>query len=1509
MRKSPRLWLAALGAVLLVQIGCSDDDGRCVGEKCDPPVTAACGNNALEEGEQCDDGNQVGGDGCEADCSTTPVPEKPVCGNGKVEDVEVCDDGNTVDGDGCQADCSLTVTRCAAAEAPPLADGATCAVTKSGNGARLITGLVLMEKETLAGGQVLVNAQGVITCSSCDCSTAEGAAEATHVSCPTGVISPGLINAHDHVNYRSPPLASSDERYEQRLDWHHGLRNHTELNNSSAAGVDAVSFAELRHLMAGTTSIAGAGSGGSAGLLRNLDIVLVSRQEGPDLWPVVSSLYPLGDTETDTYAEGCGYSFLPRTSSLPRYAAYLPHIAEGINKEAFNEFRCVSAGANDVLMARTALVQGIALTAREIGLMADRGTGLVWTPRSNIALYGDTAMLPAFKRMGVSVALSTEWLQSGSMNMLRELKCADSLNSTYFFRAYSDQELWRMTTANAAEALNAQSRLGRIAPGMLGDLAVFSLRTFAKSPHRAVITAEPADVVLSMRGGKALYGDRTLVEALKGTSEACDTVDVCGKPKSACLQSELGKALAALQAANATAYPLFACGVPEGEPVCLPQRIANEPKWPASVTGSNVYSGETRADDRDGDGLKGRADNCPFVFNPIRPMDGGKQADSDGDGVGDACDVCPLAANSTSCTPKVVGDDDHDGIPTWQDNCPFTANADQADRDGDGKGDVCDACDVANPGNLGCPSTIHALKTPDGDRLPLEGKEVALTDAIVTGVVKGTSTNEGYWLQVHPLPSGTSVEHSGIYVYSPKADLAVGDRVDITTGVLTVYNGLPELIDVKYAKRSSKNALPAPVVVTSADVRTGGPRAAALEGVLVEVRDVVVNTAVDRFVQFLVNESGDAGQPSLMVDDAAYSYDPPVVGTRYGSLRGVLTYNFSDSKVVPRSLADLAPPLPTLTGFGPGGYVRMGGTSPVSTFPQALTLTLSGPYTEALEVFITSSNSSALRVPNGVVTVPKGQSSVEVKVEPLASAANVTLTATLRATSLQSSFRVLGAAEEPAVVGVTPSDVTVVPGGTVSFTVELDRPAPANASVALSVNPTTGFGTLTPANGVLPVALNATQASFSLTVDEAAVGPTGTVSAGIGSSSATATVTLDLTAPRLATLTPDAPVTVGYGQTQEFRVTMSSAPTEDVSVTLAATPGTGVTHFGTVPATVTVPAGATEATFLFTADALGDGTGTVSASLLGVRRSTDVTVTPPPPKLASISPERRTVYFGATQAFTMTLDRKAPAGGVVIALELAPATGLGTLPTATVTVPEGATQVQVQFTAGTTASTGTLSATYAGVTKVAEITTEERPATGHLVVNEFDYDPVGTDSSVLREFVEIYNPTSAPVSLSGVYIVLINGNGAQPTSYDKYDLTDLQVLEPGEYLVLGHPNVLESIGNQTGVKVVELPVGKSIQNGGAPVGDAIAIYDSVQNILMDSVSYTGSVSSATIQWEGGAPRGPFNFVEGPRSPTGLADANAQGSLGRKADSSDTNDNVDDFRFSPTLTPGRQNILP
>jgi len=96
-----------------------DGPGGCAGDACGPPPdtrpAAICGNAVIEDGESCDDGNPVGGDGCSGLCRLEPWYVCPlagapctrtiVCGDGKKDGNEACDDGNAVAGDGCAADC------------------------------------------------------------------------------------------------------------------------------------------------------------------------------------------------------------------------------------------------------------------------------------------------------------------------------------------------------------------------------------------------------------------------------------------------------------------------------------------------------------------------------------------------------------------------------------------------------------------------------------------------------------------------------------------------------------------------------------------------------------------------------------------------------------------------------------------------------------------------------------------------------------------------------------------------------------------------------------------------------------------------------------------------------------------------------------------------------------------------------------------------------------------------------------------------------------------------------------------------------------------------------------------------------------------------------------------------------------------------------------------------------------------------------------------------------------
>ncbi|WP_254614758.1 lamin tail domain-containing protein [Myxococcus sp. CA056] len=964
---------------------------------------------------------------------------------------------------GTDAGSGETVVMCPAANLPPPPTG-SCSV-ESGGAARLFTGIILAPDKVYQGGQMLVDSAGIIQCVSCDCSQTPGASTATRVTCPQAVVSPGLINSHDHITFQAAPYVATgstvEERYEHRHDWREGNNGHTRISAGGTTNADGIRWGELRQVIAGTTSIAG--SGGAKGLLRNLDAPNLSEtgsnQEGLGAGSGANyQTFPLSDSDGREVASGCGYAGIDTPSDIPAASAYLPHIAEGIEGTARNEFLCLSgqqSGGQDILSQRTAIVHGIGLRAADISMISGKGSSLVWSPRSNIGLYGDTAAVPLYKSLGVNIALGTDWLRSGSMNILRELRCADSLDSDYFNNSLTDAETWAMVTGNAAHAFQA-TNTGALAPGKLADVAIFRLNGHVDSPYRAVIMAEPADVVLTMRGGTPLYGEAAVVTALGGAS--CDTLVVCGAQRSVCLQSEISTSLASLTSSNNGAYPLFSCTVPASEPVCEPRRASTDSRYPASVTGSTVYSGDPTGTDVDGDGIPDAQDNCPAVFNPVRPMDQGLQRDEDGDSVGDACDVCPLNANTTLCARPNPNDSDADGVINAVDNCPGVPNADQADADGDGRGDVCDICASPNPGDTACPLSIYQVKEPaPGGGSAWVGQRVGLSNVTVTGV-----GSTGYFVQVNPLDQGyQGADYSGVFVFTrtaPPSNVVAGVRVNVN-GTVANYFGQLQIATPTATIVSQGSTLPAPQVVTPAEIATGGLRAAPLEGVLVRVSQVDVTNIAPAPAG---GESAPTGEfevnGSLRINDYLYAFSLPALGDRFFSITGVLELRNDHSKIEPRSAADLVPAgtgEATLASLAPTGvFVRSGSSGP--TFPEPLTVTLSGPALQDTVVTVASS-SPAVTVEGGQVMIPAGQRSAVVILSADASqdpdVQKATLTASLGGVTRDALVQVLAAAQPAALAQLSPEVAVVTGGSAFAFTVTLDVPPAVDTTVYLEVQP------------------------------------------------------------------------------------------------------------------------------------------------------------------------------------------------------------------------------------------------------------------------------------------------------------------------------------------------------------------------------------------------------------------------------------------------------------------------
>jgi len=96
-----------------------------------------CGDSTIDTGENCDDGDMTGGDGCSAtcqeeagfDCGTSePSVCTPVCGDGMVVTGEACDDGNSLSCGTCAGNAQGTVAGCTTVVGPAAATGSITTV-------------------------------------------------------------------------------------------------------------------------------------------------------------------------------------------------------------------------------------------------------------------------------------------------------------------------------------------------------------------------------------------------------------------------------------------------------------------------------------------------------------------------------------------------------------------------------------------------------------------------------------------------------------------------------------------------------------------------------------------------------------------------------------------------------------------------------------------------------------------------------------------------------------------------------------------------------------------------------------------------------------------------------------------------------------------------------------------------------------------------------------------------------------------------------------------------------------------------------------------------------------------------------------------------------------------------------------------------------------------------------------------------------------------------------------
>jgi cytosine/adenosine deaminase-related metal-dependent hydrolase len=391
-------------------------------------------------------------------------------------------------------------------------------------------------------GEVLIDGD-TITCAAPSCATAPNASLATVVE-TRGLVFPGLIDTHNHVLYNvfdatdwTPIRAytnheqwTNEARYIAMVDAKQYLNG--EGSSPIDLGCELDKYGEIKGLIAGTTSIVGAANPANRACYGTLSRTIDQSPNGlGDDKIQVATLFPTMDT-----ADGVCENFADDSTD-----AFLIHIAEGTDANALNEFQelgTVTTTDGCLYAPETTIVHGTALGDAQFTTMAEHDMSLVWSPRSEIVLYGagtdttKTTNVALARSKGINVGLGPDWSLTGSTNLLEELAYTSKIDAGAGAGPLSSRALVELVTTNGARAIGLQNVLGSLAAGKKADIMVIG--GDACNPYEALVSAAPADVRLVLVGGTALYGDPAL-ETLGPATPGCESLNVCNRSKFICV--------------------------------------------------------------------------------------------------------------------------------------------------------------------------------------------------------------------------------------------------------------------------------------------------------------------------------------------------------------------------------------------------------------------------------------------------------------------------------------------------------------------------------------------------------------------------------------------------------------------------------------------------------------------------------------------------------------------------------------------------------------------------------------------------------------------------------------------------------------------------------------------------------------------------------------------------------------------------------------------------------------
>jgi 5-methylthioadenosine/S-adenosylhomocysteine deaminase len=321
-----------------------------------------------------------------------------------------------------------------------------------------------------------------------------------------GFVYPGLMDLHNHIAYNCLPLWIAPDRsapWTSREQWPRDADYKPSVSLPANAlchadGKAVLKYVETKAVAGGVTAIQGSAKVGpvfEGWMVRNVE----EETFGTGQKTVNQSVR--------AFAAAADYAAAKQ--DLDEGHAFLYHLSEGTDPRLLADYDGVRD--HDVLAPKFLGIHSTALGAAQFTEWHPRGGTVVWSPFSNLWLYGTTTDVVAARAAGMLICLGADWSPSGSKNLLGELKVADLYSRKQLAGAFSAQELCAMATCNPADALGWAGKLGRLRPGLHGDFV--AVRDRGEDAYRTLIDTTEDGILLVAINGYPMYGTDELTTA------------------------------------------------------------------------------------------------------------------------------------------------------------------------------------------------------------------------------------------------------------------------------------------------------------------------------------------------------------------------------------------------------------------------------------------------------------------------------------------------------------------------------------------------------------------------------------------------------------------------------------------------------------------------------------------------------------------------------------------------------------------------------------------------------------------------------------------------------------------------------------------------------------------------------------------------------------------------------------------------------------------------------------